>query len=113
MTTTTVDRGVLDMLASEIGDRDVVRAVVGTFVSELTDRLAAIEGAVASGDTGRTVTAAHTLKGASVTVGAVAMAGTAKTLELLARGGTLDGAHTLVADLRSQVPGVVAALSAW
>jgi HPt (histidine-containing phosphotransfer) domain-containing protein len=110
---TAVDCTVLDTLAEEIGDREIVRSVVGAYLGEMDTRMLAIVSAVAAGDVQATVMAAHTLKSTSVTVGAGALAAPAKELEFLARGGTLDGAGDLVARLRDAVPAVRASLATW
>lgn len=69
-------------LVEEVGDREVVVAVVSTFLDELDGRLAAIERAAGHGDGPALVAAAHLLRGASAVVGATSLAATCAAIEL-------------------------------
>jgi len=72
------------------GDKDFLLTLFSVYREDLPDKLSAIRSALAAGDLETTQRAAHSLKGASATVGAVAMRETAYALETAAKGGDAD-----------------------
>ena len=78
------------------GDVEFERELVGDFVASSTAQLGHLRAALASENPGGIQRAAHALKGASRTLGAVRMGDTAQMLETLGEESRLDGAEQLV-----------------
>jgi len=55
------------------GDKDFLHALYGVFIGDLPKKITAIDEAAAIGDLNTLQRSAHSLKGASATVGAVAL----------------------------------------
>jgi HPt (histidine-containing phosphotransfer) domain-containing protein len=92
-----------DHLAEVCGDDlDVQREIVDDFLSKLDARLDEIGVAVASRDAAAIRHAAHTLKGASASLGAPALAESSARLESLGRAGALDGATAALEQTRHE-----------
>jgi HPt (histidine-containing phosphotransfer) domain-containing protein len=109
-----LDRTELDAMVDSLGgDTATVAAIAAVYVAELDERIAAIAAAAAAGDAARVAQAAHALKSASVTVGAVAIADTVRSVELGARSGDLGGAPSALDHLRALAAPTVAALGSW
>ena len=66
-------------------DEDLLREVVGIFVSDVPQQIAVVRAALASGDARAVERSAHRLKGIALGVGARALADVAETLELAGR----------------------------
>lgn len=81
---TLLDRGVLDGLERDLGDADVVREVVRTYLALVPERRQAITGAAAGRDLVALRRAAHALGSASALVGAEELRGRCRELEHLA-----------------------------
>ena len=96
----TVDTGALDVLVDELGDRSIVVALVGSFLSELDVRSDDIAGP----DADLAARQAHTLKSSAAMLGATRLA------EVCARAERDASARPLVAEL---VGPVRAELLAW
>ncbi len=75
-----------DELVSELADEDMLE-LVEMFVSELPDRIAAIEGAIAEQDLATLATLAHQLKGSAGGFGFPSITEAAKALESSAKAG--------------------------
>jgi HPt (histidine-containing phosphotransfer) domain-containing protein len=73
------------------GDRALLREVIQLFVSTSAGHVAVIREALAAGDVDRLRRAAHTLKGSAGSLGAVAVAETARRLEAAAARADLAG----------------------
>jgi HPt (histidine-containing phosphotransfer) domain-containing protein len=109
-----LDEAVLVALRESVGgDGPFVSDLVETYLSDGRDQLAAIEAAVGAGDAAALVRPAHTLKSASLTVGAMRLGELGRTLEQRGRGEQLDGADALVAEARDEWTQVNEALRAW
>lgn len=82
-----LDGEALDRLRSlnEPGQPDVVREVVGLFLADAPERLRAIAAAVHAGDAAALQRAAHTMKGASATIGARSLQRVCRGLEEMGR----------------------------
>jgi two-component system, sensor histidine kinase and response regulator len=109
-----LDEAVLGALRDSVGGDDAfVSDLVETYLSDGRDQLAAIEAAVGAGDAAALVRPAHTLKSASLTVGAIRLGELGRTLEQRGRGEELDGAAAIVAEAREEWEQVNESLRAW
>ena len=91
----------LKKLGSEIGPLFYPQ-LLGTFVKDTIGRLAALQSAIEGGETGRLGREAHTLKGASLTMGAQGMADICKQLENMGTAKSVEGAIEQLAQLKYQ-----------
>lgn len=71
ITAETVSRARLDSLVDEIGDQDIVRQAVQSFLDELVERLQAIRTTIADGDPALVKKAAHALGSPAAMLGAL------------------------------------------
>lgn len=69
-----LDVSVLDTLANDLGDLDLVHETVRTYLHELPIRLDIMDAALQAGDQARLKETAHSLKSASAMLGAIHMA---------------------------------------
>jgi HPt (histidine-containing phosphotransfer) domain-containing protein len=76
-----LDDARLESLVDEIGDRDLVRSAVQTFLDELPARLGSIRAAVASGDRALTKSAAHALGSPAAMLGVTSIAFSTRQLQ--------------------------------
>jgi two-component system, sensor histidine kinase and response regulator len=110
----TLDLAVLAALSASVGDDDAfVADLVETYLDDGATQLEGIGQAVKAGDAEALVRPAHTLKSASLTVGAARLGEISRGLEQLGRSGTTAGAGDLAADARAEWEGVVPALRSW
>ena len=79
----TVDTTVLDSLAADLGDAQVVTELVRTFLEELHGRRIALSDACAHGDIISAKRAAHTLKSSSFLLGAMELGRACQRMETL------------------------------
>ncbi len=79
----TVDTTVLDSLAADLGDAQVVSELVRTFLDELHGRRTALADACAEGDIVSAKRAAHTLKSSSFLLGAMELGRACQRMEVL------------------------------
>lgn len=86
----------LATLADEIGDLDLVRQAVQTFLDEVPDRLAGIRVALAGGDGQELRSAAHALGSPAAMLGAVGISAVSKQLQAAALENRMDDARGLV-----------------
>lgn len=91
-----LDRQRLATLVDEIGDLDLVRQAVQTFLDEVPDRLAAIRVALAGGDGPELRSAAHALGSPAAMLGAVGISTVSKKLQAAALEDRRDDARALV-----------------
>ena len=82
---------------TEAGEPDVVHEVLGLFLVDAPTRIQALSAAVDARDAAALQRAAHTLKGASGTIGAIALQAACRELEQMAKRNTLDEAEVTVA----------------
>jgi HPt (histidine-containing phosphotransfer) domain-containing protein len=109
-----IDEAVLEALRTSVGGDDAfVADLVGTYLTDTRAQLDAIEAAVGASDAAALVRPAHTLKSASLTVGAMRLGEIARTLEQRARNEAVDGTPDLAADARQEFEAVDAALGEW
>lgn len=97
MTAPALDPGVLEGLRqlNQPGQPDIVREVLTVFLSDAPERLDAIDTAIGAGDPQALQRAAHALKGAAGSVGAITLQARCRELEDTAKAGALDGAAAL------------------
>ncbi len=91
---------------------DAFAELVHTYLQDAPDRLSAMQRAVDARDPEALRGPAHTLKSSSANLGALHLSELAKSLELLGRSGTTDGADTLWAEANAEFGRVRAALEA-
>ena len=83
-------------------DPDFLIELLEEYMNNAEVSLEAIRYAIQAKDTVTVVTTAHTLKGASSSIGAVIMAELSKQLEFLGRQDTLNGAVELIGELEQE-----------
>ena len=111
MQTEPLDQQVLDALSAELGDPATFARLVRLYLDELSDRL---ESVVNAEDPAAMAAAAHSLKSASATFGAVLVADVAGQLEALGERGEeapaplLDGLLDAAEDARRALTQIVA-----
>jgi HPt (histidine-containing phosphotransfer) domain-containing protein len=110
-----LDESILaDLLASTDGDAAFVRELVETYLADVPVQLAGIADAVAAADAAALVRPAHSLKSASLTVGAVRLSSIARELEMAGRSGALDdSARSGLEMARSEADAASAAMNTW
>jgi HPt (histidine-containing phosphotransfer) domain-containing protein len=91
-----LDQQRLATLVDEIGDLDLVRQAVQTFLDEVPDRLAGIRVALAGGDGQELRSAAHALGSPAAMLGAVGVSRVSKELQAAALEERMDDARVLV-----------------
>jgi len=91
----------------------MTREVIGLFVADTPQRLAAIATAIAAGDAQALASAAHALKGAAGNVGAVALHQAGGELENLAREAMPPDAAQRSVALQALWERTLAALTDW
>ena len=92
-----LDVGRLDMLRDMApGNTSYLDRAIGNFVSNTPVLLATISEAVGAGDVERLQQAAHRLSGSASNLGVASVSATARELELVADGGTTEGAEALL-----------------
>lgn len=79
---------------------DLLAELITIFFGAAPSQVLALDRAVERGDTASVAQVAHAVKAASVSVGAPRVSRIAAELELMAKGGGLDGAHSLLDRLR-------------
>jgi two-component system sensor histidine kinase/response regulator len=92
-----LDAAVLESLRqlNQAGQPDIVREVLTVFLADAPIRVAAIDDAIRAGEGQSLQRAAHALKGASGSIGAVALQTCCRELEEIGKAGALDGAPEL------------------
>lgn len=84
------------------GDTAFLIEIVTLFIREAPEQLLRIQHAIDSGDSAGLQLAAHSLKGASASLGALGLANCARQLEALARQGDISQAGELNTTLKRQ-----------
>jgi HPt (histidine-containing phosphotransfer) domain-containing protein len=93
------------------GEPDFVQEMIDLYLADTPAVLENIRRAIAQNQPEQLRRAAHTLKGASNSLGAVRVGTASKALEDKGRSGTLNDAETLLADLECEYAQACAALS--
>jgi CheY-like chemotaxis protein len=94
-------------------DRKSIARVLGTFIDSARDIEREIAAAASEGDTATLAGAAHKLKGAARTAGAMPLGDIAANLEQAARAGDLERCRTALGPLAAARRRTVAAIEAW
>jgi PAS domain S-box-containing protein len=96
----TLDHVALATLLELVGsDPDFVDQLVDEYLADAPRQAAAVRAAFDAGDPAGLVQPAHKLKGTSLNLGGMRVAGVARSIEERGRVGTLDGVEALLADL--------------
>ena len=108
-----IDVHVIEQLATDLDDRDLVRTILDAYVQYFDSRRDALAAAIADKNLAEVISAAHALASASVTIGVRAIFAPARAIEEHVRNGDLSEAADLLAVIDEQAPLVVTALQAW
>jgi histidine phosphotransfer protein HptB len=94
------------------GDNDeFLREIAGIFLEDTPQRIAELDQSLAAGDAAKFTRAAHSIKGSSANLGALALRGAAEKLEHHARTQGLDGVTGLIGEIKSEFARANAELS--
>jgi len=95
------------------GDNDeFLREIAGIFIEDTPLRIAELDQSLAAGDVIKFTRAAHSIKGSSSNLGAMALRAAAEKLEHQARGEGLTEVSGLVSEVKSEFERAQAALNA-
>ncbi|WP_367359353.1 response regulator [Syntrophus sp. (in: bacteria)] len=99
-----IDHEALEMLASlqPQGAKELLTKLITVYLDSSSKQMKGILDAVNSHDITALLTAAHTLKSSSASLGAVNFAEQCRELEMMARSGVIDGAGNRVAPLEHE-----------
>jgi HPt (histidine-containing phosphotransfer) domain-containing protein len=101
-----------NLRALDPGDNgEFLREIVGIFFQDTPQRIAEMDQSVLAGDVVRFTRAAHSIKGSSSNLGAIALRSAAEKLEHAARLQGLSDVAGLLADVKSEFTRAQAALS--
>lgn len=84
------------------GDPELLQEILDYFVELVPGQLDDLEAVLRAGDVSAVDLQAHAMKGGAANVGAIRVSEVARELELLAKGGGLDGAVDLFQRLRDE-----------
>ena len=99
------------LMTRVIGDEDLARAVVDGFLEDAPRQIEALREYLRAGDASGAIRQAHTIKGASATVGGEALCAVAQEMEKAATSGDLEGVRDHLPDLESAFGRLRAAMS--
>jgi len=91
-----------DTLRRIQNDEEFLRTLYGAFIDDLPNKFNTLDEAIAGGEFKKAQQAAHSLKGAAATVGAVSLRDAALEIEMAARDGDADKINTLYPGLRDK-----------
>jgi HPt (histidine-containing phosphotransfer) domain-containing protein len=112
--TPVLDPTVLAALRDSVGgDEAFVVDLIETYLGDAGTQVEAIEAAIESGDAESLVRPAHTLKSASLTVGAMRLGELARSVEQRARSGEAAGMDREASAVRDEWQAANAALRDW
>jgi HPt (histidine-containing phosphotransfer) domain-containing protein len=107
-----LDQGALDALLAMVGDDpQFVDELVDTYLADAPRQMDGMRAALDAGKDADLLRHAHTLKGASLSLGGLRVAELARAIEELARSGNLDGVDGLLADLGAALRDLADALA--
>lgn len=98
-------------LMNRLGDEDLIKEIVPEFLNSNIDFMAALSNAIEHNDSCGVEHHAHTLKGASASIGAVELSKVAKTLEFMAKDMSLNDAEAALQEVREEYDAVIDLLS--
>ena len=90
---------------------EFLREIAGIFIEDTPHRIAEIDQSLAAGDVAKFARAAHSIKGSSSNLGAMALRAAAERLEHHARSQGLEGVAALIAEVKSEFGRAQAALT--
>ena len=90
------------MLERMQGDKDLARIVMEGFLTDIPHQIQVLKDLVESGDTAGSARQAHSIKGASATVGGERLRKVAAEMEIAAGAGAMDTVGDGIADLEAQ-----------
>ena len=99
-----------ELLARLGGDRELARAVLAAFLSDVPDRVRDLAAALPDGDAESIMRQAHTIKGAAINFSAPMMAELAEKIEHCARDGQMEEARRQGPDLERAMDDVLRAV---
>ena len=106
-----LDRAALANLLATVGnDREFLREMIDTYLGDAPKLIAAMRDAINARNAGDLRRAAHSLKSNSANFGATALTRLCKSLEDLAKTGTIEGAADLLAPIETEYAQVTRAL---
>ncbi len=85
-----------------MGDRDLARTLVGSFLEDIPKQLAALESHLNAGDAAAAERQAHSITGAAATVGSDAVRRVASEMEQAGRAGDLQEMSVRLSELAEQ-----------
>lgn len=95
------------------GDNDeFLREITGIFLEDTPLRIAELDQSRAAGDLGKFIRAAHSIKGSSANLGAVALRAAAEKLENESRIKGLDAVSDMIAEIKQEFSRAQSELSA-
>jgi HPt (histidine-containing phosphotransfer) domain-containing protein len=83
-------------------DGEFLREIVSIYIEDTPKRIAELKASLAAGDTATFARAAHTIKGSSSNVGAVALRGVAERMESVSKRQGLAAATPLIAECEAE-----------
>ena len=91
---------------------EFLREIISIYLEDTPKRIGELRASLASGDTASFTRAAHTVKGSSSNVGAVALKGVAERMESISKRQGLGAMASLLADLEAEFTRAAAELRA-
>jgi HPt (histidine-containing phosphotransfer) domain-containing protein len=108
-----IDAAAFQQLFDSVGgDREFLGELLQTYFDDAPALLATMQSAVSAGNTEALRRAAHSLKSNSASFGAMSLSGLCKSVEDMAKTGTLDGAGVQIAAAEKEYARVVVRLKA-
>ena len=98
------------LLQRLLGDEDLARIVIAGFLDDIQLQLISLKSDLQAGLPAEIERRAHTIKGATATIGGEALRGVAYEMEKLARSGDIPAAAQLLAQLEAQIQLLASAL---
>src|ERR1043166_6776598 len=96
-------QAIANLPALNPGDNDeFLREIAGIFLEDTPQRIAELDQSLAAGDTSKFTRAAHSIKGSSANLGAMALRGVAEKLEHQSRTQGLAAAAGFLAELKAE-----------
>lgn len=99
------DKSVFDMdalMRSTCDDKELAGQVIGVFLSDIPEQLDNLRDALTAGDAATAERVAHSIKGASATVGGERLRAIAFDCEMLGKKGDLDVLRGMMEQLREE-----------
>ena len=88
-----------DLLKRLMGDELIAKEIIHVFLNDTPDRIAALKESLENGDAIQGQRQAHTLKGASANIGAVALKEVAYQIETAAKAGDFEQSKSLLSEI--------------